>query len=508
MMHLVTIWTMKSARIGETMAGIPENDPDPQSSQLDPLLFGRRVRHVRKQRGLTLRALGAKTGKAVSYLSQVETGKREPNLSMVNALASALNVTAAELLTPAPPSRRAELEIAVERAQRDPLWREQLGLPRISPSAGVPTPALEAMVGLFEELRYRRQLRAATPEGARRANAELREHMRARNNYFPEIEVEAAAALDAIGFQGSGPLSWRSIEELARHLSFAIEPVRDLPSSVRSVADLRNRRIYVPQTKQSGGQATRWVVVQTLGHFVLGHGDPEDFGGFLRQRVEANYFAGAVLVPERAAVPFLLEAKQQRDLAVEDVEQRFAVSYEMAAHRFTNLATRHLDIRVHFLRADEEGLIGKAYENDGIPFPADPDGGIEGQLVCRYWGARQALRSERSLSVHSQYTDTAAGTYWDATLVEEGRQPGFVITVGTGFDDARYFRGSQTPNRATSECPTGACCRRPSPDAAGRWDGFAWPSPSPHSHVLATLPSGMFPGVDLSEVYEFLDRRS
>ena len=46
----------------------------------------------------------------------------------------------------------------------------------------------------------------------------------------------------------------------------------------------------------------RAVVLQALGHFLLGHEAPQDFADFLRQRVEANYFAAAVLVPETAAV--------------------------------------------------------------------------------------------------------------------------------------------------------------------------------------------------------------
>ena len=40
----------------------------------------------------------------------------------------------------------------------------------------------------------------------------------------------------------------------------------------------------------------------------------------------------------------------------------------------------------------------------------------------------------------------------------------------------------------------------------GRWDGMAWPSARAHSHVLLALPAGSFPGVDETDVYEFLDR--
>jgi hypothetical protein len=37
---------------------------------------------------------------------------------------------------------------------------------------------------------------------------------------------------------------------------------------------------------------------------------------------------------------------------------------------------------------------------------------------------------------------------------------------------------------------------------------MAWPSARAHSHVLSALPAGIFPGVDDSDVYEFLDKHA
>ena len=45
---------------------------------------------------------------------------------------------------------------------------------------------------------------------------------------------------------------------------------QDLPRSARSVTDLRNRRIYLRQ-EALGMHTPRAVLLQTLGHFVLGH---------------------------------------------------------------------------------------------------------------------------------------------------------------------------------------------------------------------------------------------
>lgn len=488
--------------VESSLIAITEEDSD-----LDPLVFGHRLRHLRQERGLTLAELGGRVGRQASYLSMIENGKREPRLSLIHALATALEVAPSQLLQAEPPDRRSRLEIALERAQRHRLYRE-LDLPYLRPSARISDDVLAHLVRLFDELKSRAQVRAATPEEARKGNAALRREMRERDNYFPEIEAVAAEALSAIGFSGGQALSQRVVTALARHFGFTLHPVQELPPSVRSVTDLRHRRIYIPQRDELESRTARSVVLQTLGHFALGHEDPGDFGEFLRQRVEANYFAGAVLVPERTAVPMLHAAKTARDLSVQDLEEVFNVSYEMAAHRFTNLATRHLDIPVHFTRSDEEGVIWKAYENDGVPFPEDPDGAIEGQRLCRQWGTRQVFRSVDKFALHYQYTDTPAGTYWCVSYVEADREPPGAVTVGVRFTDAQYFRGRDTKRRSTSNCPDGACCRQPPGPLATRWEGLAWPSPRPHSHVLAALPAGTFPGVDLAEVYEFLERQT
>jgi predicted transcriptional regulator len=274
------------------------------------------------------------------------------------------------------------------------------------------------------------------------------------------------------------------------------------------LTDLRNRRIYIPQRNSISVRASRSVVLQTLGHFALDHPEPKSFADFLRQRVEANYFAGAALMPEVSVVPFLEKAKADRNLSVVDIRDSFYVSYEMAAHRFTNLATEHLGLAVHFVRSDELGIIWKAYENNGVPFPRNSVGAIEGQRLCREWGTRKAFRADDRYTIHYQYTDTPIGTFWCSTRIDDSRQPPHAITVGVGFKDAQFFRGRETNRRSESRCPDGVCCRRPSDELAERWDGWAFPSVRPNSHVLAAMPVETIPGVDATEIYEFLDRHS
>ena len=472
----------------------------------DLLTLGRRIRHLREAQRMTLAELGERVGCTASHLSTIENGRREPRLRLLHDIANALSAPVAELLQPAPPSRRAALEISLQHAQRDPAYLG-LGLPEVRPGRRLPTDVLEALVGLHAELREQVLRRAATPEEARRANVELRKRMRERDNYYESIEQAARPLLDGVRHT-TGPLTHQAIESIAENLGFTLHHVGDLPRSTRSVTDLRNRRIYLPRPNLSSGHDPRIVVLQTVGHFVLGHADPVDYADFLRQRVEANYFAAAMLMPEAAAVDFLQRAKRERDIAVEDLRDMFAVSYETAAHRFTNLATHHLGLPVHFMRVHESGIIYKAYENDGVCFPTDPIGAIEGQLGCRAWAARTVFSSSDRFSSFAQYTDTPSGTYWCAAHVEPSLGGDYAINVGVPYAQAKWFRGRDTTRRLRSTCPDPSCCRQPEPSLRARWAGHAWPSARAHSHLLAALPPGTFPGVDEPDVYGFLERRA
>lgn len=468
---------------------------------MDPLIIGRRIRQLRTERRLTLETLAAAIDRAPSQLSVIENGKRELKLGELHRLADALGVPVDALLEPEAPSTRDALEIALERAQRGPMFAA-LGLAPLPLRKTLSDEAIQTILALHGELERLHTERAATPEEARRANTELRAEQRAKNNYYPELERVARELLAAVGHRG-GPLSQRASAELAAHLGFSLHYVHDLPASTRSVTDRKNGRIYLPIRQP--GTDPRSALLQALAAHVLGRPEPRDYGELLRQRVETNYLAGALMVPEASAVEFLDEAKRARELSVEDLRDAFAVSYETAAHRFTNLATEHLGIPVHFLKVHSSGAISKAYENDDVLFPADPLGSVEGQQVCRFWSARQVFERDDRMSPYHQYTDKPVGTYWCTSKIESGSNGDFSVSLGTKFAHVKWFRGRDTKLRLSSRCPDPACCRTPTAELESAWAGDAWPSARLNSSLLAAMPSGTFTGVDRVAVYEFLE---
>ncbi len=141
---------------------------------VDLVTLGQRLRHLRRAKGMTLDQLSAAVGRAPSQLSLIENGKREPKLSVLQAHRGR--------------SRAYRCRIFSGRRRRagEPGWRSSwpisssepayaaLGLPVVRGGRRLPADALESLVGLHRELTRLLTEQSATPEVARRANAQLR----------------------------------------------------------------------------------------------------------------------------------------------------------------------------------------------------------------------------------------------------------------------------------------------------------------------------------------------
>lgn len=66
-------------------------------------IFGRNVRERRKAKGVTLEAFAHDVGLSYSYVGELERGRRNPTLKVVERIATALEVDPLKLLGPPTP---------------------------------------------------------------------------------------------------------------------------------------------------------------------------------------------------------------------------------------------------------------------------------------------------------------------------------------------------------------------------------------------------------------------
>ena len=116
------------------------------STSLELTTLGHRIRHHRTRNGMTLDELGALVGVAGSQLSLIENGKREPKLSLLQAIAAATGTDVSDLISGAAPNRRAALEIELDRVQSSSVFRG-LGIAPVRVTKGVSDDTLESILG-------------------------------------------------------------------------------------------------------------------------------------------------------------------------------------------------------------------------------------------------------------------------------------------------------------------------------------------------------------------------
>jgi len=306
----------------------------------------------------------------------------------------------------------------------------------------------------------------------------------------------------AVGAAHHRPLSQRGILDIAParlHLLLTTLPARtrsaDRPEEpAASLACTSGSARHDPARRRAGRRSAT-----SCSH------DPSDYA--LCASGRAKYFAAALLMPEKSP-----SSSCARPLA----DGRWRSTTSGTVRRVLRDGPRtvhatwrphHFGIPVHFTRVHENGIVYKAYENDGVRFPADVTGAIEGQPSAA--GGRPARSSARRpvfvvLPVHRHVRGhiLVHGPH----RVDPLRR--VLVTVGTPFEHARWFRAATPPGVRCPAAPTPTVAGAPPPtwSAAGR----AAPGRAArvHSHLLAALPPGTFPGVDAQDVYEFLERRA
>ncbi len=196
-------------------------------------LLGQWIRHVRTTRGMTLDVLGRATDLAPSRLSMIENGLREPKVSVLTKIAAALDVPVSTLTSSTPPTERARLELELAAHQDGPL-AARLDLPRIDVRRSLPDDVLASVVALHEALERRVRESAVTQAAGREAMIALRLQGQSSDNYYEDIEDQAADLLGTVE-RPPGPLMHHTVAALASKLGYrSCTPTTCPPPRARS----------------------------------------------------------------------------------------------------------------------------------------------------------------------------------------------------------------------------------------------------------------------------------
>ncbi|MBC7921760.1 MAG: helix-turn-helix domain-containing protein [Ferruginibacter sp.] len=329
------------------------------------LVFGLKLRQLRLDKGLSLSEMSRKTGISVSYLNEIEKGKKYPKADKIIALAEAMDVKYDWLVSLSLGKDLASVSDLIQSNILSELPLAMFGIGSgdvLELLSNVPA-KLAAFVSTLAEISRNFDIRKE-----QFYFAVLRSYQEMHDNYFEDIEtaVERFAAEVGIG-PGVSPDAEQLARILTERFGYVIEEYGSAEqpafASLRSILVTRNGpRLLINRSlnaEQKAFTLGREIAYQCLGLKVRPLTSSwVEIGSFeqVLNNFKASYFSGALLIHRGRIVAelqdFLSRPTWDGGLLV-DMMGKYSATPELFFHRITNLLPRYFGIsQLFFLRFD------------------------------------------------------------------------------------------------------------------------------------------------------------
>jgi transcriptional regulator with XRE-family HTH domain len=428
--------------------------------QVVRLIFGLKLRELRQERGFTPAELARACDVSVSYLNEIEKGKKYPKADKIFSLSKALGVSY-DQLTSLTLSRR--LEPISDLLQSDLLKEFPLEMFGLDPLRIVEliadAPAkMNAFISTIFEIARNYEMRQESF-----FLAALRSYQEMHDNYFEELEQDVRTFCGEENVSARAPFDTTQLERvLVEKYGYTLD--RKKLAEYASLGRLRS--VFQPKTRYL---LLRPGLSKAQEAFVLGREVAFNYLG-LKERpyvnatfpvhsfdevlnnFKASYFAGALLMEEESLVRDLQEFFRQttwQPARLQAMLTKYDVSPEMFMQRITNLLPRYFGIQsLFFLRFDqadarEAFLLSQELHLSRLH---NPHGNELHEHYCRRWiaiwliqEARQRARLETPAfgmgAQRSHYPNE--DEYLCLSLARSGapNEPAVSVTVGLLSDD-------------------------------------------------------------------------
>ena len=392
---------MSSASVTTAPAASP-------SEQNLRFILGLKLNQLRKQRQLSLKQLASRANLAVSYLNEIEKGKKYPKPEKILSLAKALGTTYDELVSLQLGERLHPLSGVLKSGILQEIPLEVFGL--------TPTGLLEMMAASPEKISA---LFDTFVKIARRFDvtvehlllAAMRSYVEQNKNYFEDLEqVAAAFRLKHKWELRPAPDLARLQDHLVRRLGYRIDTttLADSPE----LRDLRCVSLGGPGSQPAlllnhrlGEWQKAFLLAREVGYRELGCTETlttsplvkVDSFDQLLHNFRASYFAGALLLDRTLLVEDLRTffAQPHWDgAALVAIKQKYEATPEMFFHRLSQIIPRYFGLeQMYFVRFDHRRGTGEVRIGKELHYQrmhAAHSIGVN-EHYCRRWNSLRAL---------------------------------------------------------------------------------------------------------------------
>lgn len=484
-------------------APTPSAPSVPPSEQNLRFILGLKLNQLRKQQALSLKELAGRAGIAISYLNEIEKGKKYPKPEKILALAKALGVSFDDLVSLHLGEKLHPLSGVLKSGILQEIPLEVFGL--------TPTGLLAMM---SDEPQKISALFDTFVKIARRFDvkiehlllAAMRSHVEQNKNYFEEIEQAAESFRVAQGWER------RPVPDLAQlrdHLVKACGYTID-ERTLAGHAELHELRAITlhgdtarPRlllNSRLGEWQRAFLLAREIGHRQLGHREAVTTSPIIKidsfeqllENFRASYFAGALLLDRHLLVADLRQFFSQpawNGAALLEIKRKYQATPEMFFHRLSQIVPRFFGLeQMYFVRFDHrrgtpQVRIGKELHYQRMH--ASHSIGVD-EHYCRRWVSLDALRllEEQQAASGSAATVACAqrstfyatnDEYFSIALAHpQNLDTGMnsCVTIGFQLNDAlkqavRFWNDPALANRNVGDtcerCGIAACAERAVP---------------------------------------------
>jgi predicted transcriptional regulator/DNA-binding XRE family transcriptional regulator len=470
------------------------------ASEQQRIIFGLKVRQFRQEKGWNFDELHRRTGISVSYLNEIEKGKKYPQREYRQRLADALEVPLDFLTSPELTKEFAPLGELLNSKflQALPLDLFGIGMQPLVELIAADPPRVNAFISAMLEIARVYALREE-----HFYFAALRAYQELRQNYFEEIEQAAAEFVkkhrlpkgEEVPFTLLTRILWE--EYGCQVVTNGLEEHPPL-QWMRSVFVPRSKKILL--NGQLNGQQRVFQLAKELGFQAMGLKERPLSSSFLRvnsfeavlNNYKAAYFAVAILINRDAFVrdirAFFAEDRWS-PMGLHSLMSKYQASPEVLFQRF-NLLTQDFGLDKVFFQRIVHQWETDDYEMDKelhLNRRHQPHATGLGEHYCRRWLALSLLRNLRAKQLEGSAANMKLVGVQRAVFAESGEEylciaiakaghptPGRNVSVSLGvlLDDnakqrIRFWDDPAIPritvNVTCQRCAISDCAERAAP---------------------------------------------
>ena len=465
--------------------------------QVVRLIFGLKLRELRQERSLSPAELARVCDVSVSYLNEIEKGKKYPKADKILSLSKALGVRYDQLTSLELPRRLEPIGELLNSKMLKEFPLEMYGLEpaRIIELIANAPARMNAFISTIFEIARNYEMRQE-----HLFLAALRSFQEMHDNYFEELEQDVRAFVGSHQLSTAAPFDLRQLERvLTGEYGYTLDRETlgrhavATQARLRSVFQPKARRLLLRPGLSQGQQA--FVLGREVAFNYLKLTERPYVSSSLQVRsfdevlnnFKASYFAGALLMEEESLlrdVKKFFGAKKWQPALLLNLMTQYDVSPEMFMQRLTTLLPRHFGLQsLFFLRFDQADAAAPFELTKELHLARlhNPHGNELNEHYCRRWVSLRLINDARALPLPdtAEAPVTVAGAqksryfgtddeYLCFTLARAGTpsQVALSVTVGLRCDDnlaqhVRFLADPALPFRIVNEtcerCPIEDC---------------------------------------------------